>query len=212
MINDRKAIKEETGLDIGKLWFKNEEIKELYDDSQEPILYDKKFGNFHMLPNANMPNINEIKKEIEKIGNKREKIIDNLDEELKKLNGSYKINKYCGIGKSKAIKQTGMINAFSYIRVEDTKDNCYDIMFSKFFVENGRVNCILCDYQFSFSVKDKQCKSYETYSISKEDSSTFKFNDFNEYYNPCTKYDCSTENDVKAIVKEFIEYINKREN
>lgn len=41
MINDIKAIKEETGLDIGKLWFQNEEIKELYDDSQEPILYDK---------------------------------------------------------------------------------------------------------------------------------------------------------------------------
>lgn len=36
-----------------------------------------------MLPNANMTNINEIKKEIEEIGNKRKKIINNLDEELK---------------------------------------------------------------------------------------------------------------------------------
>lgn len=209
MINDIKAIKEETGLDIGKLWFQNEEIKELYDDSQEPILYDKKSGNFHMLPNANVTNINEIKKEIEEIGNKRKKIINNLDEELKKLNGSYKINKYCGIGKSKAIKQTGMINAFSYIRVEDTKDNCYDIMFSKFFVENDTVNCILCDYQFSFM---KQSASYKAYPRNKEDGSTFKFNAFNEYYNPCTKYGCNTENEVKAIVKEFIEYINKHEN
>lgn len=54
MTNDKKTIKEITGLDIGKVYFENSETDELYD--MTPILFDKSSGNFHMLP-KNMPDV-----------------------------------------------------------------------------------------------------------------------------------------------------------
>lgn len=44
MTNDKKTIKEITGLDIGKVYFENSETDELYD--MTPILFDKSSGNF----------------------------------------------------------------------------------------------------------------------------------------------------------------------
>ena len=44
MTNDKKTIKEITGLDIGKVYFENSETDEL--DDMTPILFDKSSGNF----------------------------------------------------------------------------------------------------------------------------------------------------------------------
>lgn len=164
MTNDKKTIKEITGLDIGKVYFENSETDELYD--MTPILFDKSSGNFHMLP-KNMP---DVEKAIQGIENKREKIEAALEDALKEnenLKGRYKVNKRCGKGRSAVLKDTGMIHAFDYIRVEGDKGEKYDIMFSRFFIsDDNSVNCKLCAYQFGFS--EKTMSSYLLYPKSCE--------------------------------------------
>ena len=71
MTNDKKTIKEITGLDIGKVYFENSETDELYD--MTPILFDKSSGNFHMLP-KNMPDVEKAIQTSVYKGYKRDKI------------------------------------------------------------------------------------------------------------------------------------------
>lgn len=81
--------------------------------------------------------------------------------------GRYKVNKRCGKGRSAVLKDTGMIHAFDYIRVEGDKGEKYDIMFSRFFIsDDNSVNCKLCAYQFGFS--EKTMSSYLLYPKSCE--------------------------------------------
>ena len=143
MTNDKELIKKMTGLDIGKVWLKNSKINsELYDDEQ--ILFDTRRGNFHMLPKDTLV----VEKAIQGIKNKRIKILNVLE---KRIEAGYKINKRYGNGKSEALKRTGMINAFDYIRVESDAGEKYDLMFSRFFIsDDNSVNCRLCSYQFAF--------------------------------------------------------------
>lgn len=172
-----------------------------------PILFDKSSGNFHMLP-KNMP---DVEKAIQGIENKREKIEAALEDALKEnenLKGRYKVNKRCGKGRSAVLKDTGMIHAFDYIRVEGDKGEKYDIMFSRFFIsDDNSVNCKLCAYQFGFS--EKTMSSYLLYPKSCEAKEKGSLELNYEYYNPIITY-MEDGSDIDMLVNEFLDYIKRK--
>lgn len=206
MIDNKEKIKNKTGLEIGKLWVGKEEIKSLYNNENNPILFDDESGNFHMLPEENE---DSVKEQIKGIKEKRNAIIECLEGKLKekKYVDKYKINKFCGIGRSGALKKTDMMDAFNYIRVEDNGDRKYDLMFSRFFIDNNTVNCIICSYQFAFSKAEDY--SYLRYPKSERAKSEFSINLESGYYNPITEY---KDENVDNVVNEFIEYIESKNN
>lgn len=207
MINDRNEIREKTGLEVGKVFLFDEiedGTKELYDDnSNKPILYDDSLGNFHMLPKSE-----EKKQKISNINNKMKSICEELKNKLKEYQYPYQVKMQRG--RSNALNETGMIDAFNYIRAINIS-NCekkYDMMFSRFYINNNEeVNCIIGSYQFAYS--NKSDYSYLVYPKSKEGKEHFSVSLEREYYNPITKYDCN--NDINDIVNEFLEYIKAHE-
>ncbi len=201
MTNDKELIKKMTGLDIGKVWLKNSKINsELYDDEQ--ILFDTRRGNFHMLPKDTLV----VEKAIQGIKNKRIKILNVLE---KRIEAGYKINKRYGNGKSEALKRTGMINAFDYIRVESDAGEKYDLMFSRFFIsDDNSLNCRLCSYQFAFF--GKEICSYQLYPNSYEAGKKCDLDLECEYYNPSTNYTIEDDSDINVVVEEFWKYIKSK--
>ena len=145
------------------------------------------------------------------IENKREKIEAALEDALKEnenLKGRYKVNKRCGKGRSAVLKDTGMIHAFDYIRVEGDKGEKYDIMFSRFFIsDDNSVNCKLCAYQFGFS--EKTMSSYLLYPKSCEAKEKGSLELNYEYYNPIITY-MEDGSDIDMLVNEFLDYIKRK--
>ena len=158
MINDTKKIQELTGYDLGDLYLQDKMIP---FGNKKSTIFDENSGNFHLYP----ANIETMRENCRIISNIRKEMIKKMKNdygheilskaEFNKKQEDSKIYLYPGYG------SRGGIRTLRCAEYSENKANClykyivckrnnqyYILNFMRFFIKDGKVNCVLQQIQF----------------------------------------------------------------
>lgn len=176
---------------------KNEYVGETYKSGNPALFFDKKTGNFHIMPKEARV-LNDCE---ETIAKKYSEIAEKLDEKLKKNKEYRDWTRPKRTGGAPQYK-----GLFNYIRIKVENERNYDLMFFRMALDKKtkNVSCIFKSIQYEYSRDFQSCSIYPE---SLEDGCEKKERIENCYYNPCVSFD----DDADTIVNDFINFINEKE-
>lgn len=196
MIDNYKAIYEQTNLCLGQIVNDGVETYKGKTKNEIGCIYDEKSYNFHLIP-ADKKIFDDFSDKTYNKWCSLTDIIRRRNEWKDKL-----LNKRCGGGINNLSQRTGGKydkngNLFTYIRII-YKGIAFDLNFNRFYISEGKVNCRLYSPQFS-------CQKLNPGYPSSEDAGKYAYGSM--YYNPKNSFDNDEE-----LIKEFFDFILYKSN